>query len=107
MFTFTQTINLYDADKGFNVLYRPDDLRLSAISQWIKLPPLSDKDEIMRRLINAAPQGEWQRQIDILTEDSEMYRSLIGTQLEVKDIAPTEINTFDSSTIEQIRSKIV
>jgi hypothetical protein len=110
MFIFTQTINLYDEDRGFNVTYKPDDARLSPISQWVRLPPLDDPSEILRQLGNASPQGEWQRQIDALSVDTSIYQSLIGTQVKVE--APTDVeseknNPFTSETIDQIKSKII
>jgi len=109
MFTFTQIINSYNGEQGFSVTYRPDDTRLTAISLWIKLPPLSDSTEILRQLTNAAPQHIWQQQIDALTIDASVYQSLIGTELKVeqKTISTSTSNVFDPKTIEQIKSKIV
>ena len=106
MFTFTQKITLFDADKGFSVLYQPDDNRLTAISQWVKLPPLSDTEEILRQLANASPQGEWQRQIDALTVDISAYQALVGIERKVDTPAPPP-TPFDTDTIEQVKSKLI
>jgi hypothetical protein len=110
MFIFTQTINLYDKDRGFNVTYKPDDARLSPISQWVRLPPLADQNEILRQLGNASPQGEWQRQIDALSVDTSIYQSLIGTQVKVEapSLTPNQsLNPLDSDTAQEVKSESI
>ena len=109
MFTFTQTINTYFPEQGFNVTYQPDDPRLSPISQWVRLPPLTDQNEILRQLGNASPQGEWQRQIDALSVDVSLYESLVGTQVKIDlpNAAEGTPSPFNSETIEQIKSRII
>ena len=110
MFTFTQTINFYDDDRGFNVTYQPDDPRLSTISLWIRATPLADADEMLRQLSRASPQNEWQRQIDLLSVDTSVYQSLVGTELKVEqevNTSTTSTNMFDSQIIEQIKSRII
>jgi hypothetical protein len=109
MFTFTQTINFYDDDRGFNVTYHPDDTRLSTISLWIRATPLADTDEMLRQLSKSSPQHEWQRQIDVLSVDTSVYQSLVGTELKVEQetASTTPINLFDLMTVQEIKSKII
>ena len=110
MFTFTQTINFYDDDRGFNVTYQPDDTRLSTISLWIRATPLADTDEMLRQLSKSSPQHEWQRQIALLSVDTSIYQSLVGTELKVEqevNTSTTFINMFYQETIEQIKSRII
>lgn len=110
MFTFTQTINFYDDDRGFNVTYQPDDPRLSTVSLWIRATPLADTDEMVRQLSKSSPQYEWQRQIDLLSVDTSVYQSLVGTELKVEqevNILTTSTNIFDQETIQHIKSRII
>lgn len=109
MFTFTQIINSYDDERGFSVTYRPDDTRLTAMSLWIKLPPLGDSAEILRQLANAAPQHIWQQQIDALSVDTSIYQSLVGSELKVEQETTSTVtaNPFTTETIEQIKSRII
>ena len=107
MFTFTQTINSYSDENGFSVTYTPDDPRLAPVSLWIKTTPLSDTDEMLRELSKRAPQHEWQRQIDLLSVDTSIYQSLVGTQTKVEEIVVSSPNTFDSETVQQIKSRII
>lgn len=112
MFIFTQTINSYDNDRGFSVTYRPEDERLTPISLWVKLPPLTDPNEILQYLSSISPQAEWQRQIDSLSVDTALYESLVGTEVRVDDAFATvpaapDSNPFNSETIQQIKSRII
>jgi hypothetical protein len=107
MFTFKQTINFYDDDRGFSVTYQPDDPRLSTISLWIKTTPLPDTDEMLRQLSKFSPQHEWQRQIDLLSVDTSIYQSLVGTETKVEEIDSSPAWSIDSETIKQIKSKII
>lgn len=107
MFTFTQTINSYSDENGFSVTYTPDDLRLTPISLWIKTTLLPDTDEMLRELSKRAPQHEWQRQIDLLSVDTSIYQSLVGTQTKVEEIDSSPAWSISSETIKQIKSKII
>lgn len=88
-FTFTYEIKDFHEDKGFSVVYTPEDTDLQPVATWVLIPPgYSTEAEIEDQIASAAPQGKWGREKAALNDDKSVHRSLVGRTKRVEPVTP-------------------
>lgn len=110
---FTLKVLLFDINRGFSVLYTPNNCdNCTPITQWVRLPPSQTESAIFDHLCNSAPYEVWQRQLQL---NNSFYPNLVGYSFVVNATTATishsitgpTINPFESNFANDIRSELV
>lgn len=108
MYTFSYKILSYNEDRGFNVLYTPDDENCEPIAIWVQFPPTETEEEIHDQIIKAYPQEEWNNQKKKKNIDPYQHMNMVGQRGNSgNNLRQGNVNPFESKKAKDMRSKFV